>query len=321
MINFIKGQFVNQKMMRTVLLALMPIIVFASYYYGLRVLLLLFIVTSVGTITEYLWEKHRGKKVSEAVFVTCILYTLTLPVSIPIWIAVLGVFFGIFFGKLVFGGFGRNVFNPALVGRAFVYVNFPEPLTISWNKVASGFPGGFGTFITEGIDAISGATPMVLFTNTKETIDFPSLLMGTIPGSMGETCKIFIIIAGLYLIYKKVASWEIMMGSILGFMATSGIIYYFTDGNVANPLYGMLIGGFLFGTVFMATDPISAAKTKNGKWIYGMIIGVVTVLIRGFSLFNGGVMFAILIANIFAPIIDYFVKEVKTSKKQKEVAS
>jgi len=319
LINFLKGQFINQKMMRTVLLALLPIVVFATYYNGLRVLLLLFVVTLMGTTIEYFWEKHRGKKASEAVFVTCILYTLTLPVSIPIWIAVLGIFFGLFFGKLVFGGFGRNVFNPALVGRAFIYVNFPEPLTISWNKVAVGFPGGFGTYITDSIDGLSGATPMVLFKNIKETIDLPSLLIGTVPGSMGETCKVLIIIAAIYLIYKKVASFEIMMGSVMGFVATSAAIYFFTDVTIANPLYGMLLGGFLFGTVFMATDPISATKTKNGKWIYGAIIGVVTVLIRAFSLFNGGVMFAILIGNIFAPIIDYFVKEVKSNKPQKEV--
>ena len=208
------------------------------------------------------------------------------------------------------------------VGRAFIYVNFPEPLTISWNKIASGLPGGFGTYLTNEIDAISTATPMILFKNYSETVDIQSLFFGFIPGSIGETCKILIIIAGIYLIYKKAASWQIMAGSFTGFIATSSILYFLTDLNITNPLYGMLLGGFLFGTVFMATDPVSAAKTETGKWIYGIIIGGVTVLIRALSLFNGGMMFAILIGNTFAPIIDYFIKEAKTRKKVKlEVTS
>lgn len=320
--DLLKKYFKSQKMMRYVLLCLIPIIVFAIYLYGLRVLFLLAAVLAAGTFTEYFWEKKQGNKASEAIFVTCVLYTLTLPATIPLWIAVLGILFGVFFGKLVFGGFGKNIFNPALVGRAFIYVNFPEPLTISWNKIASGLPGGFGTYLTNEIDAISTATPMILFKNYSETVDIQSLFFGFIPGSIGETCKILIIIAGIYLIYKKAASWQIMAGSFTGFIATSSILYFLTDLNVTNPLYGMLLGGFLFGTVFMATDPVSAAKTETGKWIYGIIIGGVTVLIRALSLFNGGMMFAILIGNTFAPIFDYFIKEAKTRKKVKlEVTS
>ncbi|MPW25553.1 RnfABCDGE type electron transport complex subunit D [Alkalibaculum sp. M08DMB] len=309
-------------MMRTVLLSLLPIVVFSTYLYGLRVLLLLSIVIIMGTITEYLWEKRRSKKVSEAVLVTSILYTMTLPVSTPFWVASLGIIFGLFFGKLVFGGFGRNVFNVALVGRAFIYVNFPEPLTISWNKVASGIQGGFGTYITNGIDVVSEATPMILFNNTGELTDIYSLITGIVPGSIGETSMVLIVLGAIYLVYKKVASWQIMISSILGFLVTSTVLYYFTDVTIANPIYGMLLGGFLFGTVFMATDPISGARTKKGKWIYGSLIGIVTVLIRGLSLFHGGVMFAILIANIFVPIIDYFVNEAsKAKKKNMEVTS
>lgn len=313
----LKKHFKNQKMMRTVLLSLFPIILFATYLYGLRVLMLLITVTLSGTLAEYYWEKKHGNKASEAIFVTCVLYTLTMPVSIPLWIAVLGIIFGVFFGKLVFGGFGKNIFNPALVGRAFIYVNFPEPLTIAWNEIAFGIPGGFGTFITNEIDVISKATPMILFKNYNETVDFQSLFFGLIPGSIGETCKVLIILAAIYLIYKKAASWQIMAGSLIGFLATSSILYAFTDLNVSSPIYGMMLGGFLFGTVFMATDPVSAAKTVPGKWIYGIIIGLVTVLIRALSLFNGGMMFAILIGNTFAPIIDYFVKESKSRKKVK----
>jgi len=314
-----KSNFLNQKMMRTVLISLIPIIIFSTYLFGIRVLVLLAAVTVSGAIGEFLWEKHYKNKASEAVFVSCVLYTITLPISIPIWISILGILFGLFFGKLFFGGFGKNVFNPAIVGRVFIYVNFPEPLTISWNEAASIFPGGLTTYLTNHIDAVTEATPMIMFNNTMELFDIQSLIMGTVPGAIGETSKILIVIAGIYLIYKKVASWEIMTGTLIGFIATNAVLYLFKV-PVLNPLYGILMGGFLFGTVFMATDPISAPKTRPAKWIYGIIIGSVTLLIRSLSLFNGGMMFAILMGNTFAPIIDYFVRENKARNKRKQEA-
>ena len=311
--------FKKQKMMRKVLLSLSPIVVFSVYNYGLRVLILLSAVTAAGTAAEYLWEKHYGNKPSEAVFVTCILYTMTLPPSIPYWIAVTGILFGIIFGKMTFGGFGKNVFNPALVGRAFIYINFPNPMTISWNEAAAGLPGGFSAYLTSGIDAVAEATPMILHNNTGGIWNIDSLIFGNIPGAIGESFKILIILAAIYLIYTKTASWEIMAGCLIGFFATGTLMYFAYDG--INPIYGILMGGFLFGTVFMATDPVSAAKTKKGKWIFGIIIGLVTSLIRSLSLFNGGMMFAVLMGNTFATIIDYFVKEAENRKKRKAAAA
>lgn len=316
MIEHYKSIFMKQKMMRTVLISLIPIIIFSTYLFGIRVLTLLLVITLTGAIAEYLWEKHYKNKASEAVFVSCVLYTLTLPVSTPIWIAILGILFGLFFGKLFFGGFGKNIFNPALVGRIFIYVNFPEPLTNSWNHISTAFPGGFNTYLTAQIDAISEATPMILYNNTAKLYDLQSLIMGTVPGAIGETAKILILLAGIYLIYKKAASWEIMTGTIIGYIFTN-LLFYLFKAPVLNPLYGIAMGGFLFGTVFMATDPISAPKTTAGKWIYGIIIGSVTLLIRSLSLFSGGMMFAILIGNTFAPIIDYFVRENNAKKKKK----
>ncbi len=315
----LKLSFKKQKMMRTVLLSLTPIIIFSVYNYGLRVLLLLLLVTIAGTGAEYLWEKHYNNKPSEAIFVTCVLYTMTLPASIPFWIALIGIIFGVIFGKMSFGGFGKNVFNPALVGRAFIYVNFPNPMTIVWNEAARGFPGGFSSFLTAGIDAVSEATPMISYNYTGEIMNLSSLILGNIPGAIGETCKILIVLAAIYLLYTKTASVEIILGCLIGFFAAGSLMYFFYDG--INPIYGMLMGGFLFGAVFMATDPVSAAKTKKGKWIYGIIIGLVTVLIRALSLFNGGMMFAILMGNTFAPIIDYFVKEAEGKKKNKVVTA
>ncbi len=311
--------FRKQKMMRTVLLSLSPILILSVYNYGLRVLVLLIVVTIAGTAVEYLWERHYNNKPSEAIFVTCLLYTMTLPPSIPYWIALLGIVFGVIFGKMVFGGFGRNVFNPALVGRAFIYINFPNPMTIAWNEAASGFPGGFSTYLTAGIDAVSEATPMISYNYTGEIMDLNYLILGNIPGAIGESFKILIILAAIYLVYTKTASLEIMLGCLIGFFAAGSLMYYFYDG--ISPIYGIMMGGFLFGTVFMATDPISAAKTKKGKWVFGIIIGLVTVLIRALSLFNGGMMFAILMGNTFAPIIDYFIKEAEKRKKDKAVTA
>jgi hypothetical protein len=173
--------------------------------------------------------------------------------------------------------------------------------------------------ITAGIDAVSEATPMITYNYTGEIMDLNSLILGNIPGAIGESYKILIILAAIYLIYTKTASLEIMLGCLIGFFTVGTFLYYIYDG--INPIYGMMMGGFLFGTVFMATDPISAAKTKKGKWIFGIIIGVVTVLIRSLSLFNGGMMFAILMGNTFAPIIDHFIKEAEKRKKSKAVAA
>lgn len=310
--------FMKQKMMRTVIISLLPIILFSVYNFGWRPFLLLLVVSAFGILTEYIFEKKNNKKVSEAVIVTCILYTMTLPPTTPYWIAVVGIIFGVLFGKEVFGGFGRNVFNPALVARAFVYVSFPAPLTISWVKSSLGFPGGFGTYLTEGIDLISQATPMLIFRETGNITSYTKLLFGNISGSIGETSAILILLAAAYLIYKKVASWEIMVACFTGYISLSSILFFMGNPNIPNPLFGLLAGGFLFGSIFMATDPISAPKTREGKWIYGILIGVVTVIIRGYSLFAGGMMFAILILNTFVPIIDEGIKALNKRKKLKD---
>jgi len=319
--------FIKQKMMRTVIISLIPIIFASIYFFGWRTLALLGVVTIFGVGMEWFFEKKYNRKVSEAVFVSCILYTMTLPPTTPYWVAVVGILFGVLFGKEVFGGFGKNVFNPALVARAFVYVSFPTPLTIEWSKASLGFPGGFGTYITEGIEAVSQATPMLLFRDTGKLTSITDLLIGSVSGSIGETSAILIILAGIYLVYKKVASWQIMAGVLIGFTGLSSILYFLGNSQIPSPIFGILAGGLLFGTIFMATDPISAPKTKPGKWIYGILIGVVTVIIRGYALFAGGMMFAILIANTFAPIIDegvnYFKKRKKEAKekaKEKEVS-
>jgi len=318
MSEFMKKHFIKQKMMRTVIFSLIPLILASIYFFGWRALILQIVVLIAGVATEWIYEKRQNKKISEAIFVTCILYTLTLPPRTPFWIAVVGIIFGVFFAKEVFGGFGKNLFNPALVARAFVYVSFPEPLTSQWSKAASRFPGGFATYLTEDIDAIARSTPMLTFRETGYVEPLKNLLIGNVAGSLGETCAILIIIAGIYLLYKKVAAWQTMAAVFIGFVLTNTTFYLLGSPQIPNPIFGIFSGGFLFGMVFMATDPVSSPKTKGGKWIYGILIGIVTVVIRGYALFAGGMMFAILIGNTFAPVIDEGVKYFNKMRKEKK---
>ena len=183
--DFMKKYFIKQNMMRTVIISLIPITISSIYFFGWRTLVLLFWVTLFGVGTEWIYEKIQGKKISEAIFVTCILYILTLPPSTPIWIAVVGIVFGVFFGKEVFGGFGRNLFNPALVARAFVYITFPEPLTIKWSEVATAFPGICYIYYRINRCGISGNS-MLIFRETGEMVALSRLLLGNVPGSLGK---------------------------------------------------------------------------------------------------------------------------------------
>lgn len=304
----------KQKMMRTVIYSLIPLILAGTYFFGLRVLLLLAIVCVTACAVEWIFVRKTTKKISEAVLVTAILYTLTLPPITPFWIAILGIIFGVLFGKMVFGGFGKNPFNPALVGRAFIYVSFPHFMTVEWIDPIKGSLGGLSTY---SVDAVSQATPLLLYRSSGTVLPLQKLLMGNVAGSIGETSGLLIILAALYLMYTKTASKETIFSVIGGFLVTDAAFHYSGFSQVPTPLYGLLAGGLLFGAVFMATDPISSPKTKEAKIIYGILIGIITVIIRGFALFAGGIMFAILIANTFAPILDETVKYFKARKKER----
>lgn len=311
-------KFMKQDLMRRVIYALIPIILASIYYFGWRVVPLMISTTFFAVMSEWSFKRSTGKPVSEAVFVTSILFVLTLPPKTPYWVAAVGIVFGIVFGKEVFGGFGRNVFNPALVGRAFVYVSFPKFLTIEWTApIRDSVLGGFTRYIGPTIDTVSTATPMLTFRSTGQMMDYSNLLFGNISGSLGETSAILIILAGIYLIYTKTAHKESTFGVLIGFLSMSLIFNALSIEQVPNPIFGFLSGGILFSAVFMATDPISAPKAKEARWAYGILIGAITVIIRGFALFAGGVMFAILIGNSFAPLLDEIVKALKARKTAK----
>ncbi len=297
-----------QKPMVGVMIALIPAIVASIYYFGWRSLLMLAVVTVAGFLTEYLFLRAYYKEpVSSAVFVTCFLFTLTLPPTLPIWIAIVGVVIGVLFGKMVFGGFGRNIFNPAITGRAFIYISFGAPMTAAWVNPFKGFPGGFGVFAS---DAVTSATPMMQIAKGAE-VSKVSLLLGNISGCLGETSAILLLIGGIYIIVKKFASYRIVISGTLSMLLIQTVLWLFRVKGIIDPLSALLGGGFMLGILYMATDPVSASQTNPGRWIYGAFIGAVTAIIRNFSIWSGGVMFAILLGNMFAPILDYYIKQAK----------
>lgn len=314
-------RFMKQPLMRKVLLSLLPVIIGSIYFFGWRPLVLMTIVTFFGVMTEYLFKRKSGKPVTEAVIVTSVLFTLTLPASTPFWVGAVGIIFGVAFAKEVFGGYGFNVFNPALVGRTFLYVCFPEYLTVQWNLPAQGFPGGFTAYLTPALDTASGATPLTLLRQTGADLPLGQLFLGNIPGSLGETSGLLILLAATILLLTKTIDWKLLAAPIIGFTAASGFLHILHSDTVPGPLYGLLSGGFLLVAVFFVTEPITAPKTTPGKWIYGLLIGLITVLIRIYGIFVGGAMFAVLIMNTFVPILDEGFKYLKAARKRKQVTA
>ena len=309
--SFLNIKFMNQKAMDRVLLALLPIIFFGIGSFGWRVLFVVLVSVIFAFLTEWFFKRKTKKPYTKATFVSAILFALTLPPRTPYWIVALGIIFGITFAREVFGGFGRNVFNPAITASAFVYVNFSNYLTAQWSASSDGLLTGFTKYITEPIDVLAQSTPMLIYRESGELASYFDVIIGNISGSIGEVSGILIILAGIYLVLKKAAYKETIISVILGFIGMSIIFNLLGVAQVPNPLWGIFSGGLLFGAVFMATDPITSPKTYLGRWIYGIMIGVITVVIRGFALFAGGIMFAILVANVFVPILDVGVNQLK----------
>lgn len=318
----LQSLLLRQKPMQRVKYSLIPLVLLSIWFYGWRALLMQGIVLLAGMAAEYLIMRTiQGEKtkITEAVHVTCILYTLTLPPTMPIWMAVVGIVFGVVFGKGVFGGFGRNIFNPALVARCFVYITFPAPMTMGWAKPMLSLPGGFARFAPD-VDALTSATPIILFNKTGEATPYIDLFLGSVSGSMGESSALLILAAAIYLAVTKTASWKIMVSTAGSFLAFSALFHY-TGLAAPDPLFALLSGGFLFGAVFMATDPVSAPKDEFTKILYGVLIGAVTFVIRRYSLFTEGLMFAVLIANMFVPLMERTVLEQRKKRKDKALAS
>ena len=304
--------------MVAVLYSLIPIAIGSVYLFGWRSLAMLALLNIFGFATEYLFLFKENKPVTSAVFVTSSLLALALPPTLPFWMGIVGVIFAVSFGKMVYGGFGKNIFNPALTGRAFLYVSFGMYMTNRWVNPVKGALGGLLSW--SSVDAVTKATPLDILKDGG-TVNNLMAFLGKIPGSMGETTAFLAILGGAYLIWKKAANYRIVVSGILGMLAMQTILWLNKVPAAGSPISALVCGGFMFGIFYFATDPISASQTDTGRWIYGGFIGVVSVLIRVYSAWPEGIMFAVLLGNMFAPIVDYYVKEIETIQKAKRKAA
>ncbi len=256
------------------------------------------VVFGTGILFEIWFASKRGHEVNEGFFVTSILFTLTLPAGMPLWMAAIGVAFGVVIGKEVFGGTGKNFLNPALTGRAFLYFAYPAEIS--------------GDSVWVAVDGVTQATPLGnAALGEPYGVDWMTAFLGNMPGSFGETSTLAILIAALILVATRIASWRVMAGCVIGLAAMTLVFNAIPS---SNPMFAMpfwwhlVLGGFAFGAVFMATDPVSASMTNTGRWYYGILIGVMCALIRVVNpAFPEGMMLAILFGNLFAPLIDHYV--------------
>jgi len=294
----------------------------------------------VGGLWEVLFAIVRKHEISEGFLVTGLLFPLTLPPTMPLWQVAVGVSFGVVIGKEIFGGTGMNVLNPALTGRVFLFFSFPASISGDkvWildkadrllfggsNGIVDGFTGAT-TLLTAGA-VPHGGSVLNAFANSFHDFSWMNLFLGFIPGSIGETSTLAILLGALLLLATGVASWEIMLSVFAGGYLTALFMNQFASPNLPAilslpPEYHLVIGGFALGAVFMATDPVSAAQTKTGKYIYGLMIGVLTILIRVWNpAYPEGMMLSILFMNVFAPLIDYFVIKRNINRRLKRATA
>nr|VFK44737.1 MAG: electron transport complex protein RnfD [Candidatus Kentron sp. TC] len=321
------------QIMRNVIYALLPVCMFAVYQFGISALALILVTTLACVLTEHVFCWFSGTSTTigdNSAAVTGILLGLTLPPGFPLWMAVVASFIGISLAKTMFGGIGFNVFNPALVGRAFVQAAFPVAIT-TWTPAFA--PGRFMEFIPStwtvpfaepisvsewvkevslsiqgisyGVDTFTGATPLALqkFQQTTTSV-WDDMFFGISAGSTGETSALLILVCGAYLVFRKMMDWRIPVAVLLGAFVSAGIFFLLDGENNPNPFFVLFSGGLMLGAVFMATDMVASPVTPWGVWIYGILIGFVTVIIRLFGGLSEGVMYAILLGNAASPLIE-----------------
>ncbi|NLC22441.1 MAG: NADH:ubiquinone reductase (Na(+)-transporting) subunit B [Halomonadaceae bacterium] len=291
-----------------------PDSLWANFVLGATYFLPIYLVTfAVGGFWEVVFAVKRGHEVNEGFFVTSVLYALILPATIPLWQVALGITFGVVIGKEIFGGTGKNFLNPALTGRAFLYFAYPAQIS--------------GDAVWVAADGYTGATPLSIafqadMAELSSQYSWWDAFIGFLPGSVGEVSTLAIFIGAAVLLWTRIASWRIMLGCMIGLIATSmlfNLIGSDTNSMFAMPWYWhLVVGGFAFGMVFMATDPVSASMTNPGRLIFGILIGVMTVLIRVVNpAFPEGIMLAILFANLFAPLIDHFFVQANIKRRNR----
>lgn len=295
---------------------------FQTFFYGLLKVLPLYLVAYiVGLGIEFASAQIKDEEVNEGFLVSGMLIPLIVPVDVPLWMLALSVAFAVIFGKEVFGGTGMNFLNPALLSRAFLFFSYPSSMSGSdaWISLKKG---------ETLVDGVTGATPLSFMSEGQGALesmsgagfDFWSLFVGTVPGSVGETSVIAILLGAIILVWTGVASWKIMASSVIGALLVGWVG---TAAGITNvPAYMQLVmGGFAFGAVFMATDPVTSAQTETGKWIYGFLIGAICIAVRLFNPgYAEGMMLAILLMNTCAPLIDHYVTSAATKRRAKKVS-
>lgn len=319
----VHGDNSTKKIMWSVVYAMIPALLVSIYYFGLDALRVVFIAVAASIFFEWLIQKYLIKGVNTIVdgsaVITGILLAFNVPSNLPWWIIIIGALVAIGMGKMSYGGLGKNPFNPALVGRVFMLISFPVQMT-SWPK-AQPIIDGLADAVTgptalgimkEGLDA--GKTVQELLPEIPSNME---LLMGNMGGSMGEVSAIALILGGIYLCWKKIITWEIPMSILLTVVVFSGIFYFIDSEHYVNPVFHLLTGGMLLGAIFMATDMVSSPMTRNGQLIYGVGIGLLTVIIRVWGAYPEGMSFAILIMNATVPLLNNSFKPTRFGKEVK----
>lgn len=314
---FLHDRDTTPRIMFEVVYTMIPIFMVAFYFFGLSAVLIGATAVISCMLTEWFFDKNRPRGFSlkdGSALITGMLLALTLPPGFPLWMVFLGGVVAIGMGKVIWGGLGQNVFNPALLGRAFLQAAFPTAIT-TWTVPDGKYLSVRGTNLAfpfyqgENLDTFSGATPLAQMKFDHEPTALMELLLGNTGGSLGETCGLLIIAAGLYLLAKKIINWRIPTSILLTVIVFSGILYLLDPQIYPSPTFMILSGGLLLGTVYMATDLVTSPLTGKGCWIFGFGIGILVVLIRVWGGLPEGVMYSILLMNSATPLINKFTKQ------------
>ena len=343
----IRDSIDTKRIMILVVIALLPLYIFGAinigfqnsiaidlersnwenFWFGFNKILPIIIVTfASGAFWELLFAVVRKHPVSEGFLVTCALIPLTMPAGIPLWQIAVATTFGIVIGKEIFGGVGMNIFNPALMARVFIF--FTYPAKISGDKVWVLGPDGYSGATALSIPAAEINQDALSLLSNFNQFDYSwwNMFWGWIPGSIGETNKFLIIIGALFLAYIKIVNWRVMIGAIIGLISTAlltNLVAPFSSNSMFTipPHYHLVMGSFLFGTAFMATEPVTGCHTNQGRWIYGILFGSLTVIIRSINpAYPEGVMLSILFVNAFAALIDWFVIQANIKRRKARYA-
>lgn len=313
---FLHATATTPRIMFEVVGTLIPVVAAAIYFFGLGALMVLLAATAGCLLIEFIFDRSgtKGSSLKDgSALITGLLLALTLPPGFPLWMAFLGGVIAIGMGKVIWGGLGQNVFNPALVGRAFLQAAFPTAIT-TWSPPDGRYLSFRGTNIAlpfmhgENVDGVTAATPLARMKFSHDPTKIQDLLIGHTAGSLGETMALFLILAGIYMIIRKIINWRIPVSILITVFVLSSIFWLLKPGTYPSPVFMILSGGLLLGTVYMATDLVTSPITNKGLWIYGFGIGALVVMIRLWGGLPEGVMYAILLMNAGTPLINRYTK-------------